>query len=396
MRVTWVNPCFLHYRVPVYAELDRLLGGGLSVVFSASRTPAAVRERLTQHLGDRAVALCGEQRLRLGASEENFANVGVNIPYQSGLARAIAASGPETIVSEGFFQWTPAALWVKARRGVPLVIAYEKTPYTERHAPRLRTLYRRWVARQTSAIACNGKLSKEYCTTVLGIPADRIVTGAMAADSASLASRSAMLSPADVAAARSRFVRDAGPLFLCVGRLIRLKGLRELLAGWQTYTSAGGCGSLVLVGDGPEREPIEQIITDLHLPRVFLAGQCDPDGVALHYATADALVMPTLEDNWSLVVPEAMACGKPILCSRFNGCWPELVHPNLNGWVFDPTDAGEIARALRQCETDEARLKRFGEASKRIVADFTPTRAAGAVLEACELALRSSGSRRVA
>ena len=30
MNVVWVNPCFLHYRVPVYAMLDRLLGGDVS------------------------------------------------------------------------------------------------------------------------------------------------------------------------------------------------------------------------------------------------------------------------------------------------------------------------------------------------------------------------------
>ena len=68
---------FLHYRVPVYAELDRLCGGNLHVVFSATRTPPAVTERLTSQLGDRAIALNGEARLRLGGvSEGNFANVG--------------------------------------------------------------------------------------------------------------------------------------------------------------------------------------------------------------------------------------------------------------------------------------------------------------------------------
>ena len=46
MKVLWVNPCFLDYRVPVYAQLDALLGGGLSVVFSAARMRPSVREKM--------------------------------------------------------------------------------------------------------------------------------------------------------------------------------------------------------------------------------------------------------------------------------------------------------------------------------------------------------------
>ena len=398
MRVTWVNPCFLHYRVPVYAALDRLLGGKLHVVFSASRTPAAVRERITQHLGDRAVALDGETRLRLGGvSEEGFANVGVNIPYQSGLASAIARCEPDVIVSEGFFQWTPAALWVKRRKRLPMVIAYEKTPHTERNAPRLRTLYRRWVAAQTDAVCCNGSLSKEYCTGTLGIPANRIVTGAMAADTDALAQRCAALSPSEVEVARLRLGANRRPIFLYVGRLIRLKGLRELLAGWERYTSRGGEGMLVLVGEGAERITLEATVTQKRLPRVVFAGKSDYDGIALYYALADALVMPTLEDNWSLVIPEAMACGKPVLCSKYNGCWPELVRPGGNGWVFDPNNADEIAGLLRQCaDASSARREEMGRESRRIVADFTPARAAEAVLAACELANRNAAARRLA
>jgi glycosyltransferase involved in cell wall biosynthesis len=400
MRVAWVNPCFLHYRVPVYAALDRLLrerGGGLHVIFSASRTPPAVRERLAEHLGERAVALDGETRLRLGGvSEENFANVGINIPYQSGLARAIEQSGADVIVSEGFFQWTPASLWVKRRKRLPMVITYEKTPHTERHAPRLRTLYRRWVCGQTDAICCNGRLSREYCTSVLGMPAERIVTGAMAADTEALAKRCATLGASEIEAARLRLNVTQRPVFLYVGRLIRLKGLHELLAGWERYTAGGGQGSLVLVGEGPERLALEAVVSDKKLPRVVFAGKAQYDEIALYYALADVLVMPTLEDNWSLVVPEAMACGRPVLCSTYNGCWPELVHDDVNGWVFDPNNATEIAGLMARCAAaTPARLEQMGNESRRIIADFTPARAAEAVLAACELA-ESNTRRRAA
>ncbi len=390
MRIVWVNPCFLHYRVPVYAALDELSGGRLHVVYSASRTPESVSERIRKHLGPRAIALSGESRVSLGAREENFANVGVNIPYQAGLGRAILSCEPDVIISEGFFQWTPAALWAKRKLDVPMVIAYERTGHTERNAPRLRTLYRKWVCRQIEAICCNGSQSKEYCTTALNMPAERVVTGAMAADTDALAARCDSLLDLQIEAMRMRFGRQR-PVFLYVGRLIRLKGLRELLAGWGRYTSTGGEGSLVLVGDGPERETLEQLIDENRLPRVALVGKTDYDMIASYYALSDVLVMPTLEDNWSLVVPEAMSCGKPVLCSQYNGCWPELVQPGVNGWVFDPHNASEIAEMLGRC-VDSSRLAMMGRESRRIVSDFTPAHAARAVMNACELAMARVGS----
>ena len=393
MRIVWVNPGFLHYRVPVYAALDRLCGGGLSVVFSSTRTPADVRERLTQHLGTRATALAGENGLSFGdANTTGFANGGLKIPYQAGLVRAIAACEPDVIVSEGFFQWTPASLWVKRKRRVPLVIAYERTAHTERNASWWRTMYRRFVTGQTDAVACNGQLSKEYCQDVLGIEAGKIVTGAMAADSEALASQCDAYRREQVEAKRAAWGVSSRPLFLYMGQLIQRKGVRELLAGWERYTRGGGDGSLVLVGEGPQRLGLEALAKEKRLPRVIFAGKACYDEVALAYAAADLLVMPTLEDNWSLVVPEAMACGKPVLCSIHNGCWPELVKPDVNGWTFDPTKPDEIANLLSRASLSRPRLLAMGEESRRIVADFTPAHAAEAVYAACELAQRNYGS----
>jgi glycosyltransferase involved in cell wall biosynthesis len=228
---------------------------------------------------------------------------------------------------------------------------------------------------------------------VLGVAPERIVTGAMAADTELLAQRAASITPREIEAARFRVGANDRPVFLYVGRLIRLKGLRELMAGWERYITGGGVGSLVLVGDGPERLVLEAQVREKNLPGVIFLGRCEYDEIALHYAMADVLVMPTLEDNWSLVVPEAMACGKPILCSTFNGCWPELVQPGVNGWVFDPNNEQEIAQLMGICATDRHRLIAMGHHSRRIVAKYTPTHAAEAMLTACELAAGAGGKR---
>ena len=100
--------------------------------------------------------------------------------------------------------------------------------------------------------------------------------------------------------------------------------------------------------------------------------------------------MPTLEDNWSLVVPEAMACGLPILCSCYNGCYPELIEPGGNGWIFDPLDETDTYNALHRCVVNRSRLAKMGARSQEIVAKYTPENAAKAILEACRLAFENN------
>jgi glycosyltransferase involved in cell wall biosynthesis len=380
MKITWVIPAFGHFRVPVYQELDALIGGGLSVIYSASRTGETRRRALKAVLGERAIGLTGEVVSSLGGDATTFANRGLLVPFQRRLLRSILGSRPDCLVAEGFFQWTPAALAAKFRKRIPLVIAYERTAHTERHAGLARTVYRRVLARAADAIACNGSLSREYCATVLGFPRERTVIGAMAADTGHM-QQAGKAGPAPEVDGLPR------PRFLFAGRLVVLKGVAELLEGWSRAAAIRpDLGSLAVVGDGPERARLEAFVSERAVGNVRFLGAVDYARMPGFYAGCDALVMPTLEDNWSLVVPEAMAGGKAVLCSVYNGCWPELVREGENGWLFDPRDLDSTARALLAASDARGQLAAMGQASRRIAGDYTPRRAAEAILQACEIA----------
>jgi glycosyltransferase involved in cell wall biosynthesis len=186
-----------------------------------------------------------------------------------------------------------------------------------------------------------------------------------------------------------------GMVFLYVGRLTPRKGIRQLLEAWLALFGDGPQDqeTLLLVGDGPQRRELMEYCAKRGLTSVRFAGAVDYDSLGPYYKLADVFVIPTLEDNWSLVVPEAMACGLPILCSKYNGCWPELVKPD-NGWVFDPCDTNASVHALRTCKESYARLPEMGEHSAQIAGEHTPKRAARAILEACEIALGTSDKRQ--
>lgn len=388
-KVTWVNPCFLEYRVPVYRELDLLLSNGLTIICSQRRMKVSICEQMAEILGQRFIALPGEKILPISWRKGDFANTGFQIPFQPRLIKTILDSSPDVIISEGFFQWGLASFIATARKHVPVVITYERTAHTERNAGFLRTVYRRICASVAEVVCCNGSLSSDYCHRVLKVPNERIVTGVMAADTESLKEKVLLNDDKKITAFKEKLSLKP-PVFLFIGRLIRLKGVLELLQSWEIYkdNSNQPHGSLVIVGDGPERGLIEKKIKTKKLKDVHLLGSVTYSEIAFYYSVADVLVMPTLEDNWSLVVPEAMSCGKPVICSIYNGCWPELVKIGINGWTFDPHHSDQLAELLAWCTIHKPALLEMGEASRKISQEFSPQRAAESLYQACCMAFR--------
>ena len=383
INVVWVTRSFLDYRIPVYEELSKRCSE-FHVIYNGEVVPQKVQQKAKELLGDRLIPMAGELKIKSkNQSYSNIANKGFRIPFQPNLIRTIRNLKPDVVISDGFFQWTYAALWIRLfnMRGIKHVMCYEKTLHTERNAGRLRTLYRKFVSRWIDAIDCNGILTEQYVRS-LGYKR-KTTFGHMVADVEGMSKKTAAVSELDVNALRDKLqLSDVN--FIYVGRLIPLKGIMELLRAWKTADLSNA--SLLLVGEGEQRPEIEKFICENSLSSVKLLGRVDYDLLTPYYKSADCFIIPTLEDNWSLVVPEAMACGLPIACSIYNGCFPELVTES-NGWTFDPLKEDAVIEVLREVVETKERLKEMGKASQRIVAKYTPKHAADGIYEACMYAL---------
>ena len=386
MRITWVTRSFLDYRIPVYAELDRLCGNRLTLIYNGEVVPERCQRKLQIVLGNRSVSLNGEKLLsgQKIAPVSSLKRSGVRIPWQPGLVQACHNSNPEVCVSDGFFQWTYVPLWMRLRHHIPHVMCYEPTKHTERNAQFYRTWYRRFVARWIDAICCNGSLCREYCRDVLHISESKLYLGNMAADSEQLAKTCKQQISAQNVEDFKHHLGLKGTIFLFVGRLVELKGLRQLLRAWKNANITDA--TFLCVGDGAQRSELEQYCIKNHIEAVF-AGEIDYDSLPIYYRCSDVFIIPTLQDNWSLVVPEAMACGLPIACSKYNGCWPELVMPE-NGWIFDPFDMDNTSQTLREICSQHDNLKAMGQKSSEIVELFSPERVAETIYQACQKSLQ--------
>ena len=384
VKVVWSIRSFLDYRVPVFAALNELCGGNLSVVFPDTRTPQRVRDKIKSALGDQAIEMTGEKSLGSAAPSNLLANRSWLVTYQPGLSKRISSLKPDVTIGDGFGQWSVPLIKRRIFSRTPFVMCYERTAHTERSAQFTRRFYRRSMCRWVDAACVNGAQSRDYLNS-LGIPLDRITTGFMASDD-QLSQRVATLTDTDLQNVRQQY-NLTGTVFLFVGRLIDRKGVLPMFNAWRESLSKNPDATLAIAGEGDHFDEIQSRCKSEGIDNVRLLGSVPYDQIERLYSAADAMVMPTLEDNWSLVVPEAMSCGLPVLNSKYNGCWPELTIDGKTGWVFDPLDPAEFSAKLSAVYDQRSQLSAMSAKCKEIAGSYTPQSAARAILDACELAL---------
>lgn len=157
----------------------------------------------------------------------------------------------------------------------------------------------------------------------------------------------------------------------------RLKGLEPLLYATQRllarpeFVGNAPAFRLMVVGH-PKAQAYIRLANRLGISdAVRFVGYCSEMRTA--YFAADFLVHPTFYDPCSLVVLEALACGLPIITTRYNGA-SELLHPappQQEGYVLrDPHDHQEMSWCLAQM-LDAGRRQAFAQAARRTAAQWT-------------------------
>jgi glycosyltransferase involved in cell wall biosynthesis len=127
---------------------------------------------------------------------------------------------------------------------------------------------------------------------------------------------------------------DGGPRFLCVGSLSERKNVVRLADAFERL----GRGTLTYVGDGPLRPRLE----GRH--GVVIAGRVAHGEIPAWIAAASVVCQPSLLEPLGQSLLEALACGRPVVATRFGGP-PEFVPPGA-GVLVDPLDGAALADAL--------------------------------------------------
>ena len=169
--------------------------------------------------------------------------------------------------------------------------------------------------------------------------------------------------PDEAAAIRQRLGWSANHVIaVCVARLSREKGLLDLVEAFALVSERLPRLRLLLVGDGPDADHVRAILAARTAGDRAVMHPVTPDVLPLLHAS-DLFVLPSLHENQSFAILEAMAAGLPVLSTAVGGT-PELVRHGETGWLVPPSQPAALAEGLELLVKDVSLRQRLGRAGR--------------------------------
>jgi glycogen synthase len=149
-----------------------------------------------------------------------------------------------------------------------------------------------------------------------------------------------------------------------VGRLAPQKRADRLVEAFRRMREPA---SLVVVGDGPDREEVQTLAAGL--PRTHVTGFVEHTAVPAVLAALDVLVLPSAYEEMGSVLTEALASGLPVVASDVGGI-PEVVRHGETGLLVPPGDVDALAAALDRLAADPGLRARLSAGARARAADY--------------------------
>jgi len=282
-----------------------------------------------------------------------------------------------------------AALLASFEQRIPVVLCSDSNEFDELRRWHKEWIKRRIVSRCASSFVA-GTTAAEYISKLGG---GECVTGYDVVDNAHFERVTGR--PDGLPK-----ILDQGSWFLACARFERKKNLLRLVQAYASYRQRCQQAKetpwqLVIAGDGAMRSELERLIGQHGLREdVVLLGAVPYGSMPWLYQNCCAFVHASTMEQWGLVVNEAMAAGAPLLLSNRCGCAVDLLQGGENGFLLDPFDMADISQKMWEIHAlPIERRQAFGALSRKIIAEWRPTRFSEALQEAIAKAVGAGAAR---
>ena len=371
-RLVIITEIISPYRIPLFNALAQHPGVDLHVIFLGETDPNLREWRVYRDEITFSFQVLRSWRKRIGR---------YNALLNARILSALKKSHPEAILCGGYsYVASWEALWWARKHDVPFLLWSESHRQDQRRQLAPVEFLKRQFLRRCSGFVVPGRSALDYLKTqsVGDQPtfiAPNAVDNKLFAVGADRARKHAT--------ARREHLKLPPRYYLFVGRLVREKGIFELLKAYAKLdTRMRQQIGLVIVGDGPCRLQLQEVAAGVSPGTVVFPGFVHREELVDYYGLAEAFVLPTYTDTWGMVVNEAMACGLPVIVSQLAGCTADLVQEGCNGILVQSKDVASLEAAMKRIGGDAELIRRMGEVSARLILDYSPEKWAASVAEA--------------
>jgi len=180
------------------------------------------------------------------------------------------------------------------------------------------------------------------------------------------------------------------PTLVSVGHLVARKHHADVVRALWSLRDRHPALRYVVVGDGPEREPLRALASELGVgDRVELRGQLPPQEAAAEARSGTVFVLPSTDEAFGVAYIEAMAGGVPVIGCRGEPGPEEIAAAGGGIVLVAPGDVEALAAAIHALVADPSRARELGERGRATVEhEFTWERCGQATVAAYQAALR--------
>ncbi|MBD2209711.1 glycosyltransferase family 4 protein [Nostoc linckia FACHB-104] len=296
------------------------------------------------------------------------------------LISVLNQTSPDAVAISGYARPSMLSAWLWCLWYRKPAILLSET--TEDDEPRSwwKEKIKSWLVKRYQAALVGGQPHKRYLIK-LGMPADAIFLGYDVVGNH-------VFHPERIKSLPSPLNR---PFFLAINRFITKKNLPFLLSAYAAYRQvlSDKAWDLVLCGDGELRLQLEAKIVAHQLEDyIHLPGFLQQDQLLPYFGHANCFIHTSIQEQWGLVVNEAMAAGLPVLVSNRCGCFEDLVLEGVNGFGFDPTNIEQLTELMLKMSSEKVNLQAMGQSSLEHIQNFSPAYFSEGLMQAIDYALK--------
>ena len=227
------------------------------------------------------------------------------------------------------------------------------------------------IYRNVDASIAYGPGSKEF-DVYMGTPPDKIFTAWITVDIQYFQEATKTFQDQIRPTKRELGIEGRG-IVLYVGVLEKRKKLENLILAFKELQKSMDKIALLLVGDGPHREHLQNLCITEKITDVHFLGTVSYDRIPLFYALSDVFVLPA---QGGIAVAEAMASGKPVIiteeCNALRSI-PNLFKHGENGFILKKDDIASLAEHMGKILSDPLLARKMGTKAREMAEEHIST-----------------------